>query len=367
MINKKQLLKTFLDLVKIDSPSGNEKKVATFIISYLKKLKIKASRDKYGNVTVFIPAPKISKGKKMEPLMLAAHMDTVQPGVGIKPVVKNDTIKSKSDTILGADNKVAIAVILEVVKYYSKKKNMCHRPLELVFTREEEIGCIGAQKLDYRKIKSKECLVMDSCRPLGNITIAAPFIYVIDIEVKGRASHAGSFPEKGVNAIHIASKAIADLKIGRINKTTTCNIGLIEGGEAMNSVPERVLLRGDARSLKLENAQKQVDIINKSFKKYVRLAKGKLKFKTKLACSGFDYKRSDPMIKKIVSLNKQLRFKTNYEKSGGATDANIFAGHGIKAIDISYGGKHPHSTKETIKISELSKLSEFLVEFIYKQ
>lgn len=360
MINKKQITKTFLDLVKIDSPSGKEKKVATYIISYLKKLKIKAVRDKYGNVLASV----LGSG---EALMLNAHMDTVAPCIGIKPIVRGDVIKSDGKTILGADDKASIAAILETVKYYTKKKKMNHRPLELVFTKEEEVGCLGALKLDYRKIKSKECIVMDSCRPLGNITMSAPFIYIIEIEVKGRASHAGSFPEKGINAISIASRAIADLKIGRINKTTTCNIGLIQGGEAMNSVPERVFLKGDARSLKLENAQKQVDLINKAFKKYVRLAKGKLKFKAKLACAGFDYKRSDPMIKKIVSLNKQLKFKTNFEKSGGATDANIFAGRGIKAIDISYGGKHPHSTKETIKISELTKLTEFLIEFIFSK
>lgn len=358
MINKKRLLKLFFDLVKIDSPSGEEEHVAAFIINYFKRLKIKTSRDKYGNIVARIPG-------KGEPLILAAHMDTVQPACGIKPIKKGDIIRSSGETILGADNKAAIAAILEMAEYYIKNKKMKHRPLELVFTREEEIGCVGAQRLDYRKIKAKEALTIDSSRLLGNITIASPYIYMIDIEVRGRASHAGSFPEKGINAISIASKAIADLKLGRINKSTTCNVGIIQGGSAMNSVPEYVFIKADARSLRLEGAQRQVDIINKAFKKQVRLYKASLKFNAKLVCPGFSYKRSDLMVKKIASLNKQLGFKTNYEKSGGASDANIFVGRGIKALDISYGGKHPHSPKETIKVTELCKITEFLIEFVY--
>ena len=357
MINTEKLIQTFFDLVKIDSISGDEKFVADYIISYLKKINIKASRDRYGNIIAKVEGV----GK---PLMLSAHMDTVNPGKGIEPVIKNGIIRSKGDTILGADDKIAIAVILETVKYYQNNKKLKNKSLELVFTREEEIGCVGAQKLNYKKIKSKTGLVIDSCRPLGHITIAAPFIYVIDIVVKGKSAHAGSFPEKGVNAIKIASQAIAELKIGRINKTTTSNIGIINGGVAMNTVPDQVIIKAEVRSHKIERAQFYVDAMNKSFKKFTRANKGSLKFKSKLVCSGFSYPKSDKIIKKIAKLNKILGLKTVYEKSGGASDANIFAGKGLKIIDISYGGKGGHTIKESIKVKEIEKLNEFLIEFV---
>lgn len=355
MITKKQVKKTFLDLVSIDSPSGREKKVGDYIIRYLRELGIVARRDQYGNVIAKVKG----EGK---PLMLNAHMDTVEPGCGIKAVVNGDVIKSDGTTVLGADNKAALTAILEAVSYF-RKEGIAHRSLELVFTREEEMNFLGAKNLDYRKIKSKEAIVMDALHPLGRIIITTPYIYVMNIGVRGKASHAGSFPEKGINAIFIAAKAMAELKIGRINKSTVNNIGIINGGTAMNTVPEEVNIVAEARSYILESVQNQIDLFNKAFKKYVRRYKGRLSFKVHLDCAGFRYSKNDSFIKKIAEANANLKIKTSYEKTGGVSDANVFVTKGIKAVNISCGGKNPHTTRESIKVSELQKLTEFLVEF----
>lgn len=356
MINKKEVLNTFLELVKIDSPSGHEKKITEHTIKVLKKIKINAKTDKYGNVIFRIPGTG-------QPLFLSAHLDTVEPGRNIKPVVKKDLIRSDGSTVLGADDKAGITAIIELLKYI-KKKNIKHRTLEIIFTREEETGLVGATNLNFKDIISKEGLILDSCRSLGHITIASPFIYNIDIEVTGRAAHAGAFPEKGINAIMIASKAISEIKTGRIDRTTTNNIGVIKGGSVVNCVPEKVSIKAEARSHFLKKAQEQVDIINKAFKKYVRRYKAKLYFRSRLEVHGYAYSPRDKFIKQVSDQNKKFGFKTVYEHSGGASDANIYASKKIKALDIAYGGANAHTTRESIKLSELVSLTEYLVDFV---
>ncbi len=356
MLNEKQIIKTFLDLVKIDSPSGHEKEVADFILNYCKKINVKAKEDHYGNIIVNVHG----EGK---PILLSAHIDTVEPGRGIKPEIKNGVIKSVGDTILGADDKAGVVAIMEALKYL-KENNIAHRTLEIVLTREEEIGVVGALNLNFKNIKSREGLVIDSSRPLGFITMSSPFIYLVDIEIIGKASHSGAFPEKGIHAIKIASQAISELKLGRIDSETTNNIGVINGGTAMNIIPEKVTLQGEARSLNLKSAKKQVEIFKETFKKYTKKHKAKLKFNARLVCTGYNYKKNDPIIKKIAETNKQTKIKSTYGISCGGSDANVFVENKIKMVDISYGGTNPHTTKETIKTSELIKLTEFVINFI---
>lgn len=358
MINKKALVNTFIDLVKIDSPSGEEKKVAEYILRYLKKAKIKAGSDKYGNVIARLPGIG-------HPLMLNAHMDTVEPGRSIKPLIKGDVIKTDGRTILGGDNKAGVAVILAAAKYLTENK-IKHRPLEIVFTRQEETGLQGANNLSAKKISSRQALVLDTGGPLGTINIASPYIYFIDIKIIGRSAHSGAEPEKGISAIQIAAKAISELKIGRIDRSTTNNIGIIAGGTAVNAVPEAVTIRAEARSHYLPKAQEQVDSINKAFKKYVRKYGAKLYFRSKLECQGYSYLTGDTFIKQIAMTNKKMGFKTMYKASGGGSDANVFAGKKIKAVVISYGGMNCHTVREMQKISDLVKLTKFIVEFTKK-
>ena len=356
MLTKKQLINTFFELVRIDSPSGEEQKVAQYIIKYLRHLKIKANKDKYGNVIARVPG-------EGELLLLNAHMDTVEPGQGIEPVIRKDIIRPKGDTILGADAKAGVAIILETVKDLIESK-VKHRPLELVFTREKEISCLGAVHLNTKKIIAREGIVMDLCRPLGHICLAAPFIYNLEIWVKGKAVHGGACPEKGRNALVMAARALATIKLGRLSKITTSNIGIIKGGVVANLVPDEVYLKGDVRSHKLETVQKEVDKINKVFKKHTRFLKGSLKFKATLALYGYSYLRTDKFIKQIALINKKMKFKTVYEKSGRATDANVLAEKGIKLVNISSGGKYSRTIKETIKGAELLRLGKFLSEFM---
>ncbi|MFH1745250.1 MAG: peptidase dimerization domain-containing protein [bacterium] len=310
------------EISKIFLDSTPKKKIERRIIKYLKNNKIKAVIDKCGNVTA-----KISGIGR--PLLLCARLDAESPRAGVVAILSATSIL--------------------------QRKKIQHRPLELVFTKEDG----GAANLNMNNFKSKECLVLDCCRPLGHIIITSPYIYSIKIKVLGRATHAGSEPEKGISAIQIVAKAISELKLGRVSKSTTNNLGIINAGSAINIIPAEARIIGEARSLEKEKALEQVDLINKAFKKNTRRFKGKFFFRAKLVCSGYNHYTQDPFIKKIAATNKKLNLKTVYEKSGGASDANTLIKKRIKAVNISYGGNGAH----TIKVSDLKKLSEFIVEF----
>src|SRR3989344_1997850 len=259
MVNEKRLIKTFLELVKIDSPSGEEEGIASEVEKRLKALGGKVERDSYGNI--------IAKFKgEGDPLMLNAHLDTVEPGRGIKPKITGDKITSDGSTILGADDKAGLSVLLETLALVKEAKAI-HLPLEIILTKGEEAGLLGAKNLDYTKISAKEGVSFDGHSGVDNITVAAPGLHRVDATVIGRSAHAGAEPEKGISAIQIAAKIISELQVGRIDEETTANIGLIEGGSARNAVAERVHFKGEIRSHSLDKIERHVTHFREVFKK----------------------------------------------------------------------------------------------------
>lgn len=354
-IETKKIQELFLNLVEIDSPAGHEKIVSDFIIKELKKIKIVTEQDAYGNLIAKIPGEGAG-------VMLCSHLDTVEPGRKIKAQIKGDLITSVGDTILGADDKAGITEILLTVEYLIKNK-ISHRPIEIIFTREEEIGSIGAKNLDYKKIKAKEGLILDRGGKAEAIVIAAPFVTDITFNIQGKATHAG-YPEQGIDAIKIAAEAITKIKLGRIDEETTCNIGIIRGGEIRNGVAEHVLLRAEVRSHVKSKMIKQVKTMEGVFKTTVKNHQAKIKIKKIYECTGYKYSLNDPLVKKLGLLWQSLGFNPFFEKAGGVSDANEFVKKGIKAVTIGYGGKNPHSTNESIRISDMQKIIKFLIIFL---
>ncbi len=345
----------FLSLVAIDSPAGHEKIVSDFIAAKLKKLGIKTENDSYGNLIAKVPG-------QGAPLMLCAHMDTVEPGRGIKAVVKGDRITSVGDNILGADDKGGITEILVAVEHLVRNK-VAHRPLEIVFTREEEIGSHGAKNLDYKRLRAKEGLVLDRSGGAAIIVVAAPFITDITINIQGKAAHAGH-PEKGIDAIKVAARAISLARLGRIDEETTANVGIIRGGEIRNGVPERVSIRAEVRSHVKAKMTKEVAAIKSVFENEAKRVQAKIKIKTTLECDGYKYSANDPLVKRLGQLWRELGSEPLFEKVGGVSDANEFVKKGIKAVTIGYGGLDPHTSKESIRVSDMAKITGFLVRFL---
>ena len=202
MINKDRLIKNFCELVKIDSPSGNEDLIASHLKNRLEYLGLEVIYDNYGNL--------IASDGGENPLMLSAHMDTVEPGRNINPSIVDDRIISDQTTILAGDCKSGISAILEGIESL-KETNIPHRPIEVVFTRDEEMGLVGAHNLDFSKIRSTEAVIFDGEGPCSRITSSSPSYICFDIQIIGKAAHAGMEPEKGLSAIKIAAELINSL------------------------------------------------------------------------------------------------------------------------------------------------------------
>lgn len=356
MINRKRLVDIFIELVKIDSPSGNEEKMRDKVETELKKMGAKTSHDRFGNLYAAFDGT----GK---PFLLEMHLDTVQPGEGIIPVIKGDKITSRGKTVLGADDKAGIAETIEML-YVLKERRIAHRPLDLVFTREEEKGLTGATNISYKKIRAKEGFVIDNSGDPMSVCIAAPFITHIDAVFRGKTAHAGAEPEKGINAIAVAGSVIDKIKWGRIDSETTCNIGLIQGGTGRNVVPDKVEIKAETRSHSKNKMGKLNEKIKETFTMIAKKNGAKLDYLIEDACPGYKIDRTDPFLKKVEAVSKKLKMPTKFEKSGGATDANFIAGQGIKIVDISAGYHKMHTTDEYVKVSSMEKITEFLVEFL---
>ncbi|MDD5647148.1 MAG: peptidase dimerization domain-containing protein, partial [Candidatus Bipolaricaulis sp.] len=233
-----RMVRAFCDMVRIDSESGNEARFIEFVRREMeRRLGAECVVDGHGNLIARVPA----KGGGGETVLLCAHADTVKPGVGIEPVVEDGVIRSRGDTVLGADNKAAIAEILEAVETAEVRPS-----LEIVLTRGEEIGLVGSRNLDMSLIRARIGFVVDSGR-LDTVTIGGPTHVALDVTITGRAAHAGLRPEAGISAIRVAAQAIVRMPEGRIDEETTANLGTICGGAIRNGVPAEVQIQGECR------------------------------------------------------------------------------------------------------------------------
>ncbi len=347
MINRDRLVQTFLDLVAIDSPSGHEDAIAAELESRLRALGLDTSPDPHGNVIAILPGTG-------DPILLSAHMDTVEPGRGIKPTWDGpDIIRSNGTTILGADNKGGCAVILEAIQSVLEEGRP-HRPVEVAISRGEEIGLVGAANMDYSRLSAKVAIVIDSGGPPSSIQGQAPYHYVYDIQVHGRAAHAGLEPEKGVPAITIAAEIIAGLPQGRFDNETTGNVGLVEGGTVRNAVPDFCEIKGEMRSMVEEKVETLVakskahlDAVRKRFSE----ATIEASFHT--AYPGYTLTDDDPAARLLYPVLRSLGMEPNPHPVGGGTDGNVFRGKGIAAIVIGRGGYNQHTKDEYLVIPEM--------------
>ncbi|MGH9903269.1 MAG: M20/M25/M40 family metallo-hydrolase, partial [Pyrinomonadaceae bacterium] len=268
MINQERIKNLLLELVRIDSVSRREREVAERVRAYCEELgaevEIDDAGEKVGGNTGNVIARFRGTIPDAEPIMMSAHMDTVVPGEGVKPVVEGDIIRSDGTTVLGGDDKSGIAVILETIRCL-KEQNIPHTDIEAVFSICEEVGLLGAKHVDVSRLRSKYGLVFDSDDP-GFLFTKGPSADHMEFKIHGLESHAGVAPESGISAIRIAAEAIAGMKLGRIDEETTANIGVIEGGKATNIVTNLVTVRGEARSLSDEKLEAQTLHMLKCFR-----------------------------------------------------------------------------------------------------
>lgn len=367
MINEQRIVDEFLELVQIDSESKYEGQIAKTLKEKFSALGVEVFEDdsaantghEAGNLICTL------KGNKegVDPIYFTCHMDTVTPGKGVKPSIKDGIIFTDGTTILGADDKTGIAALLEAVRAI-KENNIEHGDIQFVITIGEEIGLIGAQEIDPSLLNAKFGFALDSDGEVGNIVVAAPTQAIISAVIHGKTAHAGVAPEKGVSAIAIAAKAIASMPLGRLNEDTTANIGSIHGGTATNIVCDHVEVKAETRSLLAEEMQKQAQIMKDAFINAAEEMGGKADVDVNVPFAGFKLGHGDEVVEVAKRAAAKIGRTSELRHSGGGSDANIFSGFGIPTVNLCVGYEEIHTTNERMPIGELVKTAEMVVAIV---
>jgi tripeptide aminopeptidase len=360
MIKKDRLIKSFLEYVTIDSETGSEEAFADYLINELEQTGLQPVKDSIGNVIV-----EVKGSPDIEPLLLSAHMDTVNPGKGIKPVVEGGIIRSSGDTILGADDKAGVAIIIETIKTL-KEQDISHGDLEVLFTAGEEGGLVGSKNLDYGRIKSRKALVLDCSGKLGEIIINAPSQDSLNVKIIGKSAHAGNKPEDGISAIQVAAKAIEQMSLLRIDEETTANIGAIHGGKVTNIICPEVNIKAEARSLNNQKLEGQTKHMLECFEKAAQEFGAQVESVVKREYSTYKIDEYDDFVRFVMKTGQSLGLDMKTCASGGGSDANNFSAMGVKAINFAVGMNKVHTLEEYAVIEDMEKCAELILEIVRK-
>jgi tripeptide aminopeptidase len=367
MINRDRLTEEFCRLVSIDSPTFNERKMADYLTEKLNRLGIEVTEDNAGehyNGTAGNLYGKLKGDIDGEPILLCAHIDTVEPGIGKKAVVHSDgKITSDGTTVLGADDLAGVVAIIEVIRAI-KENNLKHRDIEVLFPIAEEAYIKGTNVFDFSKIKSKSAYVFDLSGENGTVALQAPTFISFTAEVKGKAAHAGFSPEKGINAIAVTAEAIADIKQGHIDAESTLNIGTIEGGKAKNIVSDRCIIRGEIRSYNHGKAVELKDSLKSKFEAVCKKYGAELSFDYSVDVSSYKIDKNSETVKKYEAVCNELGIPVNYISTFGGSDNNNFVKNGIDGIVVSCGYNNAHTTEEYITVAELEKTAAIILNLI---
>ncbi len=360
-----RLFSIFIDLVRLDSESGNEGPVSGYIKGFCSRLGLKQVEDKAGeaaggecgNLIVRVPCDALS----LAPIIMNAHMDTVGPGTGVVVEDAGDRFASRGDTVLGADCKAGVAAILAAVEAL-REDGDAHRALELVFTVQEEIGLVGASHLDTSLLAGEWGVVLDGSGPVGGIVVEAPGQDQVKFTLRGRAAHAGVEPEKGVSAIACAAEAIAGLRLGRHDEGTTSNIGLISGGTAVNIVPELAVVEGEIRGLSAsrlaEEGEAMLDVFRRAAEKCGCGLDAQL-------WRQFEHFKLDERSRPVMHLKRAMQscgVEPYLTTSGGGSDANVLNLAGLQMAVMHIGLVDAHSKEEHILKADLVAVARVVAE-----
>lgn len=363
-MSKARLVKTFEELVTIDSVSGNEEKIHELLkekfLSFGMNIKEDQSMETTGLGANNLIAMLKGDSEK-EPLMFSSHTDTVTPGNGIQVIENDGILYSKGETILGADDKAGIAIMIEAIQRI-KEDSIDTGNLEFVLSPGEEIGLIGSSALDMSMIEASMGYVLDSGGSVGRVTIASPTLFMYDVSITGKAAHAGLEPEKGVSAVAILSDALKKIKMGRIDERTTANIGVIQGGEATNIVMDSLLVKGEVRAIDPAKADTLIAEMVAAFEESASLHGGEVTIDIRKMATGFDVSDDEQVMTLLLSAGEQLGYEIIRETSGGGSDANVFNEKGKRVVNLSVGYEKIHTTEEYIPVEEMEKAVLLVIE-----
>ena len=363
-MNTSRLMERFTRYVSCDSESGNEKAFCELIEGELSALGFAVSRQEVGdkcgsngwNVYGYLPGEGV-------PILFSAHMDTVPPGVGIVPVLEEGVIRSKGDTILGADDKSGIAAVLEAVEMI-KEEGLSHRPIEVLFSICEEMGLLGAKYADYSQIKSKEAVVLDN-GVVGEMITQAPAKIEVHVEIIGKSAHAAVAPSKGISAIKVAAAAINEIPCGYVEDGAVMNVANLLSPGKSNVVPEKATFDIDMRAFDADLLRRLLKDVEKTVKTACEAVGATYTLEVDWQADPLLIPQDSPILKRLTAVCESLGITPKIEKTYGGSDATwLFITGGIHAVNTGTGMRDVHSTDEYIALSDLELVTRLILNMM---
>ena len=361
-----EVVPLFTELAALRSPPGEEREVADRVAAYLRDLALEVDEDDAGAQVgsnagnLYARVEPTADGV---PLFFCAHLDTVPPDGPLEPVLEDGVVRNAGGTILGADNKAAVAVMLEATRRVLSDGRL-HAGIELLFTPKEEVGLLGAAAFDASRLAAQVGYVYDQAAPIGEVILGAPHAHAMQIRFHGRASHSGMYPEEGRSAVAAAARAITDFRLGRVDEETTANVGVINGGTAGNIVPEWCTFLAEARS---QDEGKLADLVQEMLEAVTFAAElGECEVETEMKKSyrGYRFKQDDLAVRLATDALRASGREPTFALSGGAADANVFNDRGLQCVNLANGMMNIHTADEQISVDDLEGMIDVTLALV---
>ncbi len=367
MIREDRLVKLFLDLVNINSPSLQERVCAEFVKNYLEQMGLAVSEDTAGeenggdanNLIAWLPANVPGAPR----IFLSAHMDTVEPTSGLVVKEVDGVFYSSGDTILGADDKGGLAPIIEVVNAFLESGEP-HGDVCLLISIAEEIGLKGAASVKLKEFNLDFGYVLDTGPPVGSFVTRTAIHDNLTVTIHGRPAHAGKEPERGINAIQVAAEAVHGMKLGRIGPETTANIGIIQGGTAVNVVCASVTLKAEARSTSLEELEAQTGHMIQRFEAAASAAGATVEIDHYRHYESYDIPADSRVVQTAIAASRSLGFEPALRTTLGGSDANVYNANGVPCIVVATGMDRIHTHEEKMSRRDLLDTARLTYEIV---
>ncbi len=354
---RERLVADFVRLCEIESPSGRERAMADAVAAELRELGLEVEEDDSGaetgsdagNILGRLPGP----GERRT-ILLCAHVDTVPLDAPVEVRREEGVLTNANEAILGADNKAAVATVLAAVRRLVREGAPVG--LELLFTTSEELALRGAKAFDRGRLQAEFGFVFDHASPIGDVVVASPTYYRLEALFRGKAAHAGIRPEDGRNAIAAASRALAAMRLGRLDPETTANVGRIAGGTATNVVAERCRVELEARSLDEARAGDVVSQMVDAATEAASDADCDVETSAERMFRGYRLPRTAPAVEVAAAALGSVGIEPSYIATGGGSDANAFIAAGLPVVNLANGTERNHQPDESVTVDALETM-----------
>ena len=337
------------------SPTGREREVADSVLAELRALGVEVSEDDAagparagaGNLLARVP------GAKQGWVAFCAHLDTVPHEGRVEVVLEDGVYRSSGPTILGADNKAAVAVLLELL---ARRCESSPVGIEVLLTVAEEEGLRGAKAFDVARLRSGAGFVIDHASPIGDVITAAPTYQRLTADFEGTSAHAGIRPEEGHNAIAAAAAAIGAMELGRLDDDTTANVGLIEGGTATNVVPRSCRVEGETRSVDPGRAAAVAGEMAQACAWGASEHGCDVDVRVEEVFRGYRTPPSSAALEGAEAGLRRAGIEPRRVTTGGGSDANALVAAGFDCVLLGDGTRDNHTKDESVEAASLERM-----------